>query len=356
MLSNKNKVIIACAGSGKTSYIVEKALKLKRARVLVTTYTNENLDQIKSFFIEKAGCVPANVIIKSWFSFLLQEGVRPYQNHITEHRRVKSIYFFGDTKEDKKLRGHLQYIPESKEEHYFTKNNYIYVDKVSKFICRCNERSGKLVGKRLERIYDYIFIDELQDFAGYDLNLLEMLFNAGINIVAVGDPRQATFSTNNAQKNKRHKKSKIYSWLKEKECDKEITIEEINGCYRCNQQICDFADGLFPDLPKTKSKNNCTTGHDGIFCIPHNGVKVYIEKHNPVILRYNKSIDALNLSAINIGLSKGRTYDRVLIFPTKPMLEYLRTKDPSKAGDKTKLYVAVTRAKFSVAFVVRDKD
>lgn len=104
MLSNKNKVIIASAGSGKTTYIVEEALKMKEQRVLVTTYTNENIDQIKTFFIEKAGCIPANVIVQSWFSFLLQEGVRPYQNHITERRRVKSIYFFGDTKEDKKLK------------------------------------------------------------------------------------------------------------------------------------------------------------------------------------------------------------------------------------------------------------
>jgi DNA helicase-2/ATP-dependent DNA helicase PcrA len=55
---------------------------------------------------------------------------------------------------------------------------------------------------------------------------------------------------------------------------------------------------------------------------------------------------------MNIGLAKGRTYDRVLIFPTKPMKEYLKTQEVAKAGDIAKLYVAVTRARFSVAFVV----
>jgi hypothetical protein len=34
------------------------------------------------------------------------------------------------------------------------------------------------------------------------------------------------------------------------------------------------------------------------------------------------------------------------------MKEYLKSKDISKAGDLAKFYVAVTRAKYSVAFVV----
>jgi len=93
MLSNKNNVIIASAGSGKTTYIVEEALKMKEQRVLVTTYTNENIDQIKTFFVEKAGCIPANITVQSWFSFLLQEGVRPYQNHMNDQKRVQSIFF-----------------------------------------------------------------------------------------------------------------------------------------------------------------------------------------------------------------------------------------------------------------------
>ena len=82
-LSNKNKVIIASAGPGKTTYIVNQALKLNDSKVLITTYTNENLDQIEAFFIEAVGCIPANITVQSWFSFLLQEGVRPYQNHMT---------------------------------------------------------------------------------------------------------------------------------------------------------------------------------------------------------------------------------------------------------------------------------
>jgi hypothetical protein len=55
---------------------------------------------------------------------------------------------------------------------------------------------------------------------------------------------------------------------------------------------------------------------------------------------------------MNIGNSKGRTFDRVMIFPTLPMKKYLETKNLDVAGDIAKLYVAVTRARYSVAFVV----
>jgi hypothetical protein len=55
---------------------------------------------------------------------------------------------------------------------------------------------------------------------------------------------------------------------------------------------------------------------------------------------------------MNFGISKGSTFDRVLIFPTTPMRQYLEHRDPSKLKRPESLYVAVTRARYSVAFVV----
>lgn len=338
--SNKNKVVIACAGSGKTTYIVDEALKIKGRNILIATYTNENLDQIKAYFIEKIGCIPPNIFIQSWFTFLLQEGVRPYQNHLNNRKRVRSIFFqAGAPKFHKK-------------ENYLTASNDIYSNKASEFICECNSKAQGLISQRLEKIYGHIFIDELQDLSGYDLNLLEIFFKSNTNIVAVGDPRQATFTTNHSIKNKKYKGDGIYSWLKGKEKESVLKIEEKNESHRCNQAICDFADSLFPEMPKTISKNSKVTGHDGVFTISAKDVADYIHKHAPTVLRYSKTTNSLDYPAINIGLTKGRTYNRVLIFSTKPMIEYLKTKDLEKAGDKSKFYVAVTRARHSVAFVM----
>jgi hypothetical protein len=58
---------------------------------------------------------------------------------------------------------------------------------------------------------------------------------------------------------------------------------------------------------------------------------------------------------MNIGVAKGSTFDRVLIFPTEPMLKYLELLDGSMLKAPQRLYVASTRARFSLAFVVPDQ-
>jgi DNA helicase-2/ATP-dependent DNA helicase PcrA len=76
-----------------------------------------------------------------------------------------------------------------------------------------------------------------------------------------------------------------------------------------------------------------------------------VASFSPVILRHSRVTDTMGLKAINFGTSKGRTFDRVMIFPTKPMLKYLDDGDVEKLKDPAKFYVAVTRARHSVAFV-----
>jgi len=343
MPSHSNRVIVASAGSRKTTIIVEQALAIRDKKVLITTYTNENVEQINSYLIKQNGCIPPNVTVVSWFRFLLQDGVRPYQNHMTDKGRIENINFIARPNRFTKK------VDVSK--YYLTEGNNIYSDRVTDFICQCDQNSKGLVIKRLEKIYAHIFIDEVQDLAGFDLEFLERLLSSSISIVTVGDPRQATFSTNNSSKNKQFKRSHILEWIKAKEALKLFVVEERADCYRSNQAICDYADALFPTLPKTISKNCEVTEHDGVVCIKASEVLAYFDKYKPVVLRYSKVTDTMNLPAHNIGTTKGRTYDRVLIFPTEPMKKYLKTKDISKAGDLAKLYVAVTRAKYSVAFV-----
>ena len=344
MLLHKNTIIVASAGSRKTTGIVEEALAMPGARVLLTTYTNENVAQIIDYIIAKVGHVPKHITVMSWFSFLLQEGVRPYQNHMTNRGRVGTIDFTSEPN---------RYTKKTDTDNYYlTTAGNIFSDKVSEFVYACIECSNGLPIKRLEKIYGAIFIDELQDLAAYDLNFLETLFKSSIKVVGVGDPRQATFSTNNSQKNKKFKRTGIALWIEEQSIAGLFSVEVKCECYRSNQAICDFADALFPNLPKTKSINVKDTGHDGIFLINREDVLEYVKQYKPVVLRWNKTSDTGGLNAFNIGITKGRTYERVLIFPTGPMIAYLRTKDLKKAGDLSKLYVAVTRAKYSVTFVI----
>jgi UvrD/REP helicase. len=81
---SKHKLIISSAGSGKTSFLVKKAIENKDQRILITTYTENNEIEIRKKFIAKLGYLPKNVTIQSWFSFLIQHGVKPFQGSLWE--------------------------------------------------------------------------------------------------------------------------------------------------------------------------------------------------------------------------------------------------------------------------------
>ena len=64
----------------------------------------------------------------------------------------------------------------------------------------------------------------------------------------------------------------------------------------------------------------------------------------------------MGLPALNFGLSKGQSFDRVLILPNGPIEEYLTSGNPEslKPLTRARLYVAITRARYSVA-IATDK-
>jgi DNA helicase-2/ATP-dependent DNA helicase PcrA len=113
-----------------------------------------------------------------------------------------------------------------------------------------------------------------------------------------------------------------------------------------------LADTLFPGEPATVSKNEERTGHDGIFWLPASEVDAYIERYSPQVLRLSVATNCMGYRAMNYGASKGMTFKRVLIFPHKGAEKWLVSGDISfVAGSAAKLYVGITRARHSVAFV-----
>lgn len=341
-----NKLIIAAAGSGKTTYLIKKALELKDSRVLITTYTEANEAEIR----KKIKILPANITVQTWFSFLLQHGVKPYQGHIVNFD-IKGMHLVSGQS--------AQYIKEDDiEKHYFDKHHYIYSDKISKLLLKCNSASGGKVLDRLSRIYSHIFIDEVQDLAGYDLEFLKLLFNSKINMMLVGDPRQGTYSTSNVAKNKKFKKSEITHFFEDESIDikKDDNLLIIN--YRSIPSICDFSNLLFPQHSPTSSGNTETTDHDGIFIVRPHDADAYVKQYRAMQLRDSRRKVVDNEYPIfNFGESKGLSFDRILIYPTEPIIKWLKNSTSNLAPtSRSKLYVAITRARYSVAFVYDFKD
>jgi DNA helicase-2/ATP-dependent DNA helicase PcrA len=70
------KVILAVAGSGKTSLVIE-SLDLDR-RALLITYTENNLRTLRRRIIKKFGSFPDNIKLYSYFTFLYSFCYKPF--------------------------------------------------------------------------------------------------------------------------------------------------------------------------------------------------------------------------------------------------------------------------------------
>ncbi len=208
----------------------------------------------------------------------------------------------------------------------------------------------------MAQIVDRIYVDEAQDLAGYDLELIERLLDSKIEVVLVGDHRQATFKTNQSAKNKQFGRQRIIDKFATWEADGRARIEIHNHSYRCVQEICDAADKLFPDVAGTISRNHARTGHDGMFLVRQRDVSAYAEEFSPQSLRYSRRTKNVPGLPYNFGEAKGMTFDRVLIFPHKPLETYCLTGKLEDAGKELpKTYVAMTRARQSVGIVMPNR-
>lgn len=364
---SKNRLIIAAAGSGKTTKIVHEAVANKDKRILITTYTEANEDEIKKKIIKINGNIPSNITVQTWFSFLLQHGVKPYQGIMHDELYETSIrgMLLVNKQSGYKSR-HRQGFPIYYSEtdifhHYFSKNMKIYSDKLSKFIVKCNEESKGKIIRRIENIFDIIYVDEIQDLAGNDLELIKLFFESAIFICLVGDPRQSTYVTHLEAKYKKYSYGKIKEFIMQ-ECghlDCEIDESSLSKSHRNNALICEFSCTIYPEYSRIfpcecPECHNSSVAKQGLFFLPKHEVADYLKEFNPMQLRWSvKTQVNKSYRVMNFGTSKGLTFDSVLIYPTKDMLAWI-TKTSYKLSDETraKLYVGITRARYRVGFVI----
>lgn len=360
----ENRLIIAAAGSGKTTFLVNQALA-QDGRVLILTYTISNEDVIKRRFFQKTGCLPSNITVQTWFSFLLQHGVKPYQGCINDSlfgHDIRGMLLVNQASGLRYMNGSrpVYWGENDFERHYFTQDYKLYSDKISKFAFKCNIESNNAVIDRLSRIYDYIFIDEVQDLAGYDLELLNLFFKAPISVLIVGDPRQVTYLTHLERKYAKYQNGKIKEFI-ENEIGKDIVcaVDEttLNASHRCNQAICRYSSQIFPNLPETVSCLCCrqsSISHQGVFLVKPSKLKEYVQSFKVTQLRWDRRTPVNpNIAVMNFGEAKGETFDRVLIYPTNDIRKWIEDCSTILSeSTRAKFYVALTRAKYSAAIVM----
>lgn len=348
-MSLNNFVKISAAGSGKTWGICNCALEyvnLHKKKVLITTYTNRGVNSIRNEICKQnKGVMSKYIIIKTWYDFLLSDLIKPYQNYLDKVciNEIKSFDFSN-------MYGSINFRKSGTKAHYLSPSGNVYANEASGLAFLLNNLSKGKVIHRLEKIYSQIYIDEIQDLAGYDLKLVELLLRSNINMFFCGDNRQSTYSTHNSKKNKKYSGSCIWNFFDLSNIKKLIKVEKNLVSRRFNKDICSFANSIYPNEDPITTCMNSLTGHDGVFIILEKNVELYYKYFHPCILRYDSKTNTKEYNSVNFGACKGETYDRVLIFPNGPFINFILKSIQLSSPEK--YYVAATRPRYSLTFVL----
>ncbi|WP_411960979.1 UvrD-helicase domain-containing protein [Pseudomonas mandelii] len=368
-----NKLCMAGAGSGKTHKVITESIaEIKRGgKVLVVTYTTSNQQELRRRFLEIFGKHSDKFVVKGLFSFYLEDMVRPYQQALFR-RRIDGICFNQRNPHMRPdstfmLPGRAEQLDDSSynPKHFLTpcetKAHTGFLAKLASRIMKVTKNSAAV---RLGEIYTQVFFDEVQDLVGWDYEVLK-----GLNkvmptpITCVGDFRQTVYETTFGQKAPKTAAEKIAAFKSMGFEDESLTLNR-----RCIQPICDVADavhnGIYEATASAVKEVPPEFGHHlGTFIVKESDVVEYIKVFDPMVLRWSVTSGAkllpIEARCYNFGGSKGLGFDRVLVLPTENQLHFvLDGRKPFPAKDETsqnKMYVAITRARYSLGFIVPDK-
>lgn len=343
-----NQLMLAVAGSRKTQSIVERCASLPRdRRVLVLTYTQANQEELLSRLMRYAGD-HHHIEVMGWFTFLLRHFAKPFLPFKFAGRRVLGFNYEG-----------RPYIKATGIGRFLDSNGAAYACELGRLAHELVAESKGALLRRLECIYDEVLIDEIQDLSAHDWEIIDVLLRSSIDIRMVGDIRQAVLATNpRSSKNAKYSYAGAIKWFRERESQGLLEISDSVTTWRCHPIIAEFSDTIFDPswmFPTTLSKNETVTAHDGVFLVSRKNVSDYVGFFGPQCLRHSASSGkTFSLDYLNFKVSKGMTYERVLIVPTAPIAQFIRSGTYLAASSASSFYVAVTRAKQSVAIVLDD--
>lgn len=343
----------AAAGAGKTQLLVNRALEESGSRtnnVAITTFTDENTEIIRRRVIKQRGYVPSNVEILPWYTFLLRHGARPFQ--------YSAGFGEFDIKGIDLVNGQsTSFVAKNTWNWFFNPSVKVYSDKLSALALLCDRNANGAMTTRLRSLFSTVYIDEIQDMAGYDFDFIETLMKSGVRLVMAGDQRQQTYKTNLSRKNKTYNNGGMTGYITNKHLQSicKVDTRTLSGSYRCCQEILDLANCMYPHMTQTYSIAELDNDRlRGVFLITEDKMQSYIEEVRPHLLRYKENSKGLFIQrAMNIGIAKGSTYEDVCIYPTAAFKSWILNHDSELApATRSLFYVALTRARYSVAIVV----
>ena len=330
------KLILAAAGSGKSSYIVNNILKDKR--YLIITYTNNNYaNLIKKIADKIEGGWPDNVTIMTYFQFLFRFCYKPF---LSDEIGARGIIYENNPS---------TIVKQDNINYYLTRERYFYSNRLSFFL----EKYGVVeeIKQRIGAYYDEFIIDEVQDIAGRDFNFLEKLMSANVNILFVGDFYQHTFDTSrdgNVNKSLFNDQSTYERRFNQKGISSDITT--LRKSWRCSKNICNFiSENLGIDI---SSNNTDSLGEVSYITDKERKMEIV---NNPMIIKLHfRESHKYGQGHKNWGETKGEDcYQDVCVMLNKETMRKYSAGKLSELAPSTrnKLYVAITRAHGNVYLI-----
>lgn len=342
------RIVNAGAGTGKTTVLVNDALNMVDAGkyVLITTYTTANTQAAIDKIVKIRGFVPSGLTVRPWYTFLLRDLIRPFHSDWLP-QRIGTVNLVNREPVGRR------YVKKNSPRFYLDSNNSVYSDRAAQLAYDLNVATGFSAIDRLKRLYDAVYIDEAQDLAGYDFDLIKLLCENHVQLTVVGDPRQKTFSTTRQQKNKQYKT--VFEYI---ENNRLRLDEESNSIsYRCAMPILELANRLYPEYPELVSSRQSVSDDLSCCIVPRQDIPHYCKCFHPVQLIWDNRTKALDdFPVMNMGNSKGLEFGNVLVYLTNDMASWLKDKNSTLAEEaRAKLYVAITRARNNLGFVLPKK-
>jgi DNA helicase-2/ATP-dependent DNA helicase PcrA len=333
------KLILAVAGSGKTTNLIDK-LNLTE-RFYLVTYTITNASLIRLRIIKRFGYLPSNIKVFTYFNFLYSFCIKPFLFH---KYNLKGLFLENSPEP-------TNYFKNSNIRKYISKSGYAYHNRLGKLIEY--ENLIEDVKLRLEKFCDHFYYDEVQDLGGHDFNFIMELSKSNVNFLFVGDFYQQTYVTS-FDRNVNGNLHKDYNKYLKNYKDYNITIdlETLSNSWRCSPTICNY---ITENLGIVIGSNR--TDQTEITFIEDKEILSSIIKDDSIIKLVYSNANKRDFRAKNWGECKGEDdfIDTCIIMNVTTFNLYKKgTLDKLANRTKNKLYVALSRTRGN-CFLVSEK-
>lgn len=328
------RVIFAVAGSGKTTFILNRLNLEKRA--LIITYTVRNYLNLRNGIINRFGYIPTNIKIETYYPFLYGFCYKP---HLAYQFDAKGINWNSNPN---------RYCKSSDTNYYLDRKKYLFSNRIALMLSKHGIMS--LVKNRLEKYYDEMYIDEIQDFGGHDFNFLKGIASAQIDLLFVGDFYQHTYDTSHDGSVNKSLHDNYLNYQSQFRA-MGITVDTItlSKSYRCPQSICNFiTQNLGINIESHRTESNLIQRLDA----RADAIEIY--QDNDIVKLFYSERNKFNCYGSNWGESKGEDkYTDVCVVLNKTSWKKFQEGDLSNLPGRTKnkLYVALSRTKRNLYLV-----